>query len=485
MSVKSYDIAVIGGGPAGLAAAATAAGRAKILLIDAAESLGGHFYKSLPDTFAKPPAGSTNGKLKALQARVELLSRHNVEVLLNTRVWGIFQGTETTFGGAQASVTANDNNTFTLYLDPPNAIETQLLIIATGVYDRPIPFPGWTLPGVITPGAAQMLIQKQGLLPGKRVIVAGTGPLQLAVATTLTREGAEVIAIFDACAATAGLSLMPGAMWGQWSRLAELAGYMASLLKSRLQIRFRHAIFRAVGSPETGVQGAVIGQVDAAGHPIRGTERSLEVDLICSAYGFVPSIAITLHLGCAHHFGPNLCTYVPRHDERMQTDVGGVFVAGDITGVGGQPLAELQGKVAGISALEALGALADQKANSRRRELLPALKREHRFAKMIWQRWQIKPGFFDLLDDDTLVCRCEGITAGQLKQSCSAGAANLFSAKLRTRLGMGICQGRYCTANAAMLLAQETNCPITEVGIPSIRPPLVPVRLKDIAAGRV
>ena len=84
-----------------------------------------------------------------------------------------------------------------------------------------------------------------------------------------------------------------------------------------------------------------------------------------------------------------------------------------------------------------------------------------------------------------MVCRCEGITAGQLRQSSAAGAANLFSAKLRTRLGMGVCQGRYCLANAAMLLAQATNCPIAEVGLPSIRPPLVPVRLKDVAAGRM
>ena len=101
----------------------------------------------------------------------------------------------------------------------------------------------------------------------------------------------------------------------------------------------------------------------------------------------------------------------------------------------------------------------------------------------MWERWPIKPGYFDLIDDDTLVCRCEGISAGQLRQSCAAGAANLFSAKLRTRLGMGVCQGRYCTANATMLLAQATNCPVDEVGIPSIRPPLVPVRLKDIASG--
>lgn len=480
MTAKLYDIVVIGGGPAGIAAAAeAAAGRAGVLLIDASESLGGHYYKPLPDAFAEPSRPDNNG-LKALQARVELLSRHNVELLINTKVWGIFQGTETTFGGGETTVTANENNTFTLYLDPSNAIEARILIIATGVYDRSIPFPGWTLPGVMTPGGAQMLIKKQGLLPAKRAIVAGTGPLQIAVAATLASEGAEVISILDPSAATDGLFLVPAAMWGQWNRVGESAGYLFSLLRHRVPMLFRYTIFRAIGTPETGVQGAVIGRVDANGYPIRGTEQSLEVDLICSAYGFAPSIALTLHLGCAHEFDPRLCTYVPGHDERMQTDLHGVFVAGDVTGVGGKPLAELQGQVAGISALETLGVLSGEDADTRRRKLQPALKRENRFANMIWHRWQIKQGFFDLIDDDTLLCRCEGVTAGQLRQSCADGAHNLFSAKLRTRLGMGICQGRYCTANAAMLLAQETNRSITEIGTPSIRPPIVPVRAKDL-----
>jgi bacterioferritin-associated ferredoxin len=274
-------------------------------------------------------------------------------------------------------------------------------------------------------------------------------------------------------------------MWGQWGRLGESAGYLLSLLKHRVPILFRSAIFRAIGAPETGVQRVVIGRVDANGYSIRGTERSLDVDLICSAYGFAPSIALTLHLGCAHNFDPRLCTYVPCYDEQMQTDLYGVFVAGDVTGVGGQPLAELQGRVAGISALETLGAISDKEADTRRRKLQPSVKRENRFANMIWHRWQIKQGFFDLIDDDTLVCRCEGVTAGQIRQSCKDGVWNLFSAKLRTRLGMGMCQGRYCTANAAMLLAQEMNCSVTEIGLPSIRPPIVPVRLKDIAAGRI
>ncbi|MEW5959164.1 MAG: NAD(P)/FAD-dependent oxidoreductase [Chloroflexota bacterium] len=481
MTAKSYDIVVIGGGPAGLAAAAVAAaGQARVLLIDASEALGGHYYKSLPDAFAQSPSRQDNEKSKALQTRLALLSRHKVEVLHNTKVWGIFRGTETTFGGGEIPLTASENNTFTLYLDPPHAVESPILIIATGVYDRPIPFPGWTLPGVLTPGGAQMLIKKQGLLPGRRAIVAGTGPLQLAVAATLASEGAQVIALVDPGAATAGLFLMPGAMWGQWGRLRESAGYLRSLLQHRVPMLFRHAVFRAVGAPASGVQGAVIGRVDKEGHPIRGSEQLLEADLICSAYGFAPSIALTLHLGCAHDFDPRLYAYVPCYDERMQTDLDGVFVAGDVTGVGGQPLAELQGRVAGISALEFLGVLSGQEADTRRRKLQPFIKRERRFANMIWRRWQIKQGYFGLVDDETLVCRCEGVTAGQIRQSCAAGAHNLFSAKLRTRLGMGVCQGRYCTVNAAMLLAQAMNCSITELGLPSIRPPIVPVRLKDI-----
>jgi thioredoxin reductase len=458
-----------------MAAATTAAAwQASVLLIDAAESLGGNYYKPLPLSFSVSQMQQEDAKrFNALQEKVHTLSQTQVDILSNTQVWGIFQESDTSL--------AEKSPTYTLHLNPSRVVEAKSLIIATGVYDRSIPFPGWTLPGVMTPGAVQMLIKKQGLLPGKRAVVAGIGPLQIAVAATLADAGVEIVALLDPGAATEGLSRIPSAMWGQWAKMRELATYLSSLFKNRVPLSFRHNLFKAMGNLEDGVQQAVIGQVDADGFPIAGTENLLDVDLVCVAYGFMPSIALTLHLGCEHKFDSRIAAYIPCHNEHMRTSLNGVYVAGDITGAGGKTLAELQGKMAGISALETLNAIDSKQAELARAKLRSDITRENRFANWIWDRWSIKSGFWDMIDDETIVCRCEGVRATDIRQSCVDGARNLNGAKLRTRLGMGICQGRYCVTNASILMAQEVGCSVQDIGLQSVRPPIVPIQLKIIA----
>ena len=486
MSTDTYDVAIIGGGPAGLAAAEMAAGRdARVVLIDSSSTLGGHYYKELPETFSGPLSALDDLHTEAFRTRVEkLLRTSNVHILRDTSVWGVFQGTEATFGDPREPPVIPDDTAFALWLDTPAstpcAVEARVLVLVPGAYDRPIPFPGWTLPGVLTPGAVQMSLKKQGILPGERILVAGTGPLQIAVAASLADEGATVVALLDTCSAGQGMFQSPGAMWGQWARISEAAVYARSLLKRRIPLKFQHAVYRAIGTPEAGVQSAVIGRIDADGKPIPGTEQTLDVDTVCVAYGFAPSIELSLHLGCDHDYNPRLGDYFPRHDERMQTTMKRVFVAGDVTGVGGKAMADLQGQVAGISALEILGAVSEAEANAFRAHLRPKIQREKRFARWLWSRFRIKPGLFSLADHETLVCRCENVTAGQIRESFAQGARDLRGMKLRTRIGMGICQGRYCAANAAIILAQEAGCSPQKMGTRSIRPPVIPVRTKNL-----
>ena len=189
---------------------------------------------------------------------------------------------------------------------------------------------------------------------------------------------------------------------------------------------FHHAIFRAEGNQKMGVDGAIIGKVEPDGTPIPGTERRLDVDTICCAYGFTPSIDITLHLDCDHFFDHILQAYVPVHDECMRTSQPGVFVAGDITGVGGKPLADFQGIIAGFSALNWLGLKSENEMVNQQTKLKNAVKREKGFARWLWNRYRIRAGLLKLVEADTVICRCENLNAGQLKTSMEDGSHDLY-----------------------------------------------------------
>ena len=481
MTSKACDIAVIGGGPAGMAAAQTAASNgASVILIDDANTLGGHFYKELPANFSNISKLQHQNRHRELQRREQTLTESGVEILLETSVWGIFDEKGITLDNEP-----NQSETkFGLRLDnsPRNitSVQARSLILTPGVYDRPVPFPGWELPGVLTPGAVQMQIEKQGLLPGQRVLVAGSGPLQLIVAAALARHGAEVVAVLDTCNALEGFPEVLGALGGLWSRLGEGLRSLSVLAKHRVPLLFRHAVYRASGTPDSGVQGVIIGKVDYQGNSIPGTQRELQVDTICIAYGFMPSIAMTLHLGCEHTYDSDLHAFFPKHDEYLQTSVPGIYIAGDVTGIGGKPLADLQGQLAAISALEKLNKITKEQATNERRRLAPVIRREKRFARWLWRRYRLRPGLLELIDDDTWLCRCEAVRIGPFRESLKEGGQDLFGVKLRTRLGMGQCQGRYCVPNAALLIAAHNGKPVSQLDLPSIRPPIVPVRLKDI-----
>jgi D-hydroxyproline dehydrogenase subunit alpha len=482
MTVPGFDIAVIGGGPAGLAAVQVAASAgASVVLIDDAVVLGGHYYKELPPSCEFRDPKRLSKKEREFHRLKQLIAQCGATTLLGARVWGIFDGSGATFNGHSA----NPDTGFSLYLEDASegsrALAARSLILAPGVYDRALPFPGWELPGVLTPGAVQNQLEKQGLLPGKRVLVAGSGPLQMVVAAALLRHGAEVVALLDTSGALDGMQNIPSALGGLWSRVGEGADSLSALVRHRVPVLFRHAVYRAIGTAESGVQAAVIGRVDAQGYPVPGTEKEFQVDTICCAYGFVPSIAMTLHLGLDHHYDENLSAFVPGFDEQMRTSLPGVYVAGDVTGVGGKPLAELQGQLAAYSALESLGKITNQQAAHYYSRLSPSMRREQRFARFLWNRYRLLPGLLELADDDTLFCFCEAVPVGALRSCLKDGGCDLFGVKLRTRLGMGNCQGRYCIPNAALFIAAHGGKPVVELDLPSIRPPIVPVRMKDIA----
>ncbi len=467
--MKQVDVAIIGGGPAGIAAAIELVkGNVSLVVIDSYPQPGGHYFRKVPQVFGK---GSRIRDGRQAEYQSLMAEAAQVEILSGATVWSVFRDEETATSAGSG---------FTLHLQGHEirAVQATYLLLAPGSYDRPFPFPGWQLPGVITLGGAQMLLKGHGILPGKRILVAGGGPLLLSAAADLIEAGADVLAVLDTASIMDGVAKMPSAIWGQWGRIKEAWRFASTIGRSRVPISFGQTVFRAIGEGE--VTGVAYGKLDADGRPLKQTEKVVDVDTICVGLGFLPNLALTRHLGCDHFYDATLDAFYPKHDDRMETTAVNIFVAGDVTGVGGKDLSKLQGRIAGLNILCKLGRLTTDKVRQQMQILQPAIRREKRFMHMMRERMRVKPGFLDLLDDETIVCRCEMVTVGQIKTAVRDGARDMRGAKLRTRCGMGACQSRYCEQTIGNLMARETGQPREAIGTSSIRPPLIPVSLKDI-----
>ncbi len=298
--MSAVEVAIIGGGPAGLAAAIDlAAHRVNVVLIDSYAQLGGHYFKQGPPEAAEPR--TANSRHSEFVELVGALEAREVVTLSETSVWAMFPHGEDTG--------------FTLHLSGPHEIQrlrAHYVLVAPGSYDRPLAFPGWQLPGVMTLGGAQMLLKGHGIRPGQRALVAGSGPLLLATAADLAEAGTEVVAVLDLASGWEGVFKAPQAFWGQFARLKDVWHYSSTLLKHRIPIRFGQTLFRADG--ETAVTSVAHGRVDAQWRPRLDTAQIAQVDTVCVALGFLPNLALTRHLGCEHIYDADVDAFYPQHD---------------------------------------------------------------------------------------------------------------------------------------------------------------------------
>lgn len=470
--MEQVELVVIGAGPAGIQAALSAADSGvNVVLVDGYAQPGGQYFRQLPAAFRADDHTRHQAEASALLGR---LRGSKIRILANATVWGAFAST----AGDGWQVALNGPSA-------PACLAARALILATGAYDRPVAFPGWTLPGVMTAGAAQTLLKSQRVLPGRRVLLSGTGPLQLAVAASLVRAGAEVCAVLEGSALGLSNVRQAAALWGQWERLREGWSYLRAL--GGVPYRFGWAVIEARGSEQ--VEEAVVARLDADWRPVPGTEQTLPVDTVLIGYGFIPSTELSRLLGCEHEYDLRRGGYVPVRDERMQTSLPGVYMAGDGAGIGGAELSAIEGQVAGFSAAEFLGRLTAAGVRARLAPLKSRLARERNFARMLGEFYTPGFGIFDLAREDTIICRCEEVTLGEIRAAAADGVRSTTELKALTRLGMGNCQGRICGELAARILAREAGlgddylATRHATGVFTPRPPIHPVPLADMALG--
>lgn len=467
--MSSRPLVIVGGGPAGMAAAIEAA-RAGLnpTLIDEAPRLGGQVYRQLPESFQVEDANRLGHDF----ARGERLRREfaevaaRVEVLSDTSVLSVWPDRNVLWAGAETS----------------GVLHAERLIIASGAYERPVPFPGWTLPGVMTAGGVQVLMKTMRVRPGRRALVAGTGPLIVGVAHRLHEMGVEVVSVLEA-GDHRWVTGNVAAATGDWDIIGDVRGSLEALSRAAIPLLFNHTIFEAEAEGADAVAAATYGPVEPEiWRPRKERPRRVEVDLIVTGFGFVPNTELTTLAGCGHHYAPELGGWVPRRDTLMQTSVPGIFAVGDGAGIGGVLVAVEEGRIAGITAAERAGTISADKASGRRAGPSARLLALAGLRAVLGEVSRIKPGLLELASPETLACRCEEVTYAEVRAAVDEGAKDLQAVKLLTRLGMGPCQGRNCASHVGMHLCHATGRTPEEVGRINPRPPARPVTLGALAA---
>lgn len=415
MEELHVDVAVVGGGPAGMCAALAAArmGRS-VALIDEYAAPGGQIWRRRFDEVGEAAPRSLPGAARELCAA---LADSSVRVLSGASVWAAPSPSELLLTG------------------PVERVRAGAVVLATGAYDRPVAFPGWTLPGVMTAGGAQALAKGQGVVPGRRVLLAGAGPFLLPVAAQLAARGAKVVAVAEASRRRDWARVSPR-MAGHPDKLREYLGYRRRVRR----IEWGHVLVRAEGASR--VESATIAECGPDWAPT-GRERTFAVDAVCTAYGFLPSVDLARALGC------ELRGDAVAHDADMATSVPGVYVAGEASGIGGSDLAQAEGELAGRMAAGHGRGTPELAALRARRAKLAS------FAGILGELFDPRPGLRTLATPDTILCRCEDVSQGTVDAAVAGGATSMSALKVVTRCGQGPCQGRTCERLVAARLPGE------------------------------
>jgi NADPH-dependent 2,4-dienoyl-CoA reductase/sulfur reductase-like enzyme len=440
-------IAIIGAGPAGIRAAQTlvAHGVYPVLLDEAARG-GGQIYRRQPANFTRTPAqlyGFEAPKASALHQTVDEL-RERIDYRPDTLVWNAEAGQlDTLHEGRVARLTY------------------ARLIVATGATDRILPVPGWTLPGVYSLGAAQIALKFQGCAIGERVVFAGSGPLLYLVAYQYAKAGAHVVAVLDSSPLSAQARALPGLL-AQPATLAKGLYYRAWLTAHGVAVHQGASLSRIDGER----------RVQALFWQNRTGRHRLDCDAVAFAHGLRSETQLADLLGCEFAWNPLNRAWLPQRDRAGRSSSPDIYLAGDGAGIMGADAAEMAGERAALALLEDLGYQVDPQ---RCAQLEQSLQRIGRFRQGLERAFAFPEDWADRASDDLMICRCEEVSAGDIRQVVGEGHWEINRVKAHCRVGMGRCQGRMCGAAAAEIIARESGRNVHEIGRLRAQAPVKPV----------
>jgi NADPH-dependent 2,4-dienoyl-CoA reductase/sulfur reductase-like enzyme len=450
----SYDVVVIGAGPAGLAAAANAAEAGlSTLMLDENAGPGGQVFRAIASTPVNE-RDQLGADYWAGADLVDAVRASGAEIIQRATVWSLDRHLEIgiSVGGASAFVKA------------------RRVIVATGALERPFPIPGWTLPGVMTAGAAQTMLKSSALVPDGRTVIAGQGPLLWLLAAQILRLGGRIDRILDTTERRNYLAALPHAFAFVTSPYFAKGFALMREVRAKVPVVSGVSEFAAAGD----------GQLATVSYVAGGRRETISADLLLLHQGVVPNVNLAMAASIEHRWDDVQLCWSPVLDRNGNSSVDGIAIAGDGAGIGGAGAAVLRGRIAARAAVDALAPAAAVKL-APMATLRTSLAQAERGRAFLDTLFRPAPQF-RIPSGDTIVCRCEEVTAQDVLDSVAIGATGPNQLKAYRRTGMGPCQGRLCGLTVTELMAQARGKTPQEIGYYRLRAPVKPITLAELAS---
>lgn len=455
---QHYSLVIIGAGPAGLSAAAVAAEHGiDVALLDEQRAPGGQIYRAM-ESIPAERAKLLGEEYQRGSKLVSALRECNVDYFPNTQVWSLNRKKEIGLSSDGAA----------------NMISADQVLLAGGAMERPLPFPGWTLPGVMNAGAGQILFKAHGIVPANGVVLAGSGPLLVLLAWQYLHAGVKMKAILDLTPMRNHLRALPYLPRALLARHYLIKGmlYKKELKQAGISTLHNVSHLRANGEH----------QLESISYRHRGKEHTVDTDLLLTHFGITPHIHLSQAAGCSHRWDKRQQCWRPQLDEWGNSSINGILIAGDGAGIGGARTAEHAGRLAALQAICELGRIQPHERDLKACDDRKWMREELHIRPFLDAFFHIPRKLLSVPDDDTVVCRCEEVSAGAIRKAVADGHGDSNQVKFLTRCGMGPCQGRQCAEAVAHIIAAARGESMPDVGLYRGRSPVTPLTMGQLAS---